>query len=677
MRVSRSVLIALSVLAPLSSPSWSNQGAPGPTRAELAGNSLTAFPHFEYVAAFHEGDNIEVAIDPGLFPALVGQTVDVYVCDSRDVAGWRLNPALVDVSGGTETLTISGVDLQANTFIADPGSLSGDAGTGLGVGYDVVVDVNRDGVLDAGDVIDGLDNAVSGAYVVRDPTLPGPLAVTETLYSGGVWKGQNTYYPTNIASLGQLPLVVISHGNGHNYQWYDHIGFHLGSYGYIVMSHENETGPGIETASATTLDNTDYFLNNLATIDGGVLVGHVDTSRILWIGHSRGGEGVTRAYDKIFDGTFTPTSGYTLADLKLISSIAPTDFLGPASSTVHDANYHLWTGGADSDVNGCASCDLCQTFQLYNRAEDVRQSISLHGVGHGDFHDGLGGSVAFGPCLVGRPDTHTIMRGYLLPMAKHYSDGNVPGKDYLWRQWETFRPPSAPTGECIVVDLMYEHGANSGPIVIDDFQTNDSVQVSSSGGRIHSDLRDLAEGLLDDPDNDFTHSDTEFMNGMTQAGPGDIARGLTFSWQTDRVLIFETVAADRDWSGHGYLAFRACQQTRHPLTDASTGDVVFDVTLKDIHGTLSTIRIDAYGGGGIEEPYQRHLISSGGFSQDCGVGDGWANEFETVRIRLGDFLANGSGLDLTQITRVGFQFGPSHGSAEGRLGFDNLMVTVD
>ena len=655
-------------LAPLAAQS-------GPTRAELAGNSLTAYPHFEYVAAFHEGDNIEVAIDPGLFPALVGQTVDVYVCDSQDVAGWRLNPALVDVSGGTETLTISGVDLQANTFIADPGSLSGDAGTGLGVGYDVVVDVNRDGVLDAGDVIDGLDNAVSGAYVVRDPTLPGPLAVTETLYSGGVWLGQDTYYPTNIASLGQLPLVVVSHGNGHNYTWYDHIGNHLGSYGYIVMSHENETGPGIETASDTTLNNTDYFLNNLASIDGGVLVGHVDTSRILWIGHSRGGEGVTRAYDKIFDGTFTPTSGYTLADLKLISSIAPTDFLGPASSTVHGANYHLWTGGADSDVNGCADCDLCQTFQLYNRAENVRQSISLHGVGHGDFHDGGGSSVAVGPCLVGRPDTHTIMRGYLLPMAKHYSDGNVPGKDYLWRQWETFRPPSAPTNECIVVDLMYEHGAASGPIVIDDFQTNDSVQVSSSGGRIHSDLRDPVEGLLDDPNDEFTHVDTEFMNGMTQAGPGDIARGLTFSWQTDRVLIFETVAADRDWSGHGYLAFRACQQTRHPLTDASTGDVVFDVSLKDIHGTISTIRIDAYGGGGIEEPYQRHLKF--GFFLDCGEGDGWANEFETVRIRLGDFLANGSGLDLTQITRVGFQFGPSHGSAEGRLGFDNLMVTTD
>ena len=663
-----SLLLTLVPLAP--------QG--GLTEAELAGNALAAYPHFEYVHAFHEGETLEVALDPGLFPALVGQTVDVYVCDSQTRAGWRANPSLVDVSGGTETLTVSGVDVQSNTFVADPGSLSGEAGTGLGVGYDVVVDVNRNGVLDGGDVIDGLDDTVSGAYVVRDPTLPGPLAVTETLYSGGVWLGQDTYYPSNVASLGQLPLVVISHGNGHNYTWYDHIGEHLASYGFVVMSHENETGPGIETASDTTLNNTDYFLNNLASIDGGVLVGHVDTSRILWIGHSRGGEGVTRAYDKIFDGTFTPTSGYTLADLRLISSMAPTDFLGVDSSTVHGGSYHLWTAGADADVHGCSGSDSAQTFQLYNRASELRQSISLHGVGHGDLHDGGGSSVASGPCLVGRADTHTVMRGYLLPMAKHYALDNVPGRDYLWRQWEGFRPPGAPTSECVVVDLMYEQGPAAGPIVIDDFQTQDSAQVSSSGGRVHTDLRDLVEDRLDDPDSDFNHSDDEAMNGMTQAGVGDTARGIAFSWRTDRTLIFDTVAADRDWSGHGYLAFRACQQTRHPLTDTAQGDLTFEVSLRDIHGTRSTIRIDAYGGG-IEEPYQRHFISSGSpVPQTCGTtGDGWANEFETVRIRLGDFLANGSGLDLTQITRVGFEFGPSHGSPEGRLGFDNLMVTVD
>ena len=51
-------------------------------------------------------------------------------------------------------------------------------------------------------------------------------------------------------SMGQLPLVIISRGNGHNFQWYDHIGNHLASYGYVVMSHDNNTEPGDGVAAA-------------------------------------------------------------------------------------------------------------------------------------------------------------------------------------------------------------------------------------------------------------------------------------------------------------------------------------------------------------------------------------------------------------------------------------------
>ena len=62
----------------------------------------------------------------------------------------------------------------------------------------------------------------------------------------------------------------------------------------------------------------------------GVLDGHVDGHRITWIGHSRGGEGVARAYDRLWDGTWSPDN-FVRTDIVLISSIAPTDFLGPAA----------------------------------------------------------------------------------------------------------------------------------------------------------------------------------------------------------------------------------------------------------------------------------------------------------------------------------------------------------
>ena len=65
-------------------------------------------------------------------------------------------------------------------------------------------------------------------------------------------------------------------------------------------------------------------------------------------------------------------------------------------------------------------------------------------------------------------------------------------------------------------------------------------------------------------------------------------------------------------------------------------------------GTTSTMNIGAYGGG-LEELYQR---------TGCGTGAGWSNEFETIRLGLAAYLNNGSGLDLTDIVAVRFEFGP-------------------
>ena len=53
---------------------------------------------------------------------------------------------------------------------------------------------------------------------------------------------------------------------------------------------------------------------------------------------------------------------FVRADIKLVSSIAPTDFLGPLSAFPHEVPYHLWVGGGDSDVNGCADCAAALAF---------------------------------------------------------------------------------------------------------------------------------------------------------------------------------------------------------------------------------------------------------------------------------------------------------------------------
>ncbi|MDF1800229.1 MAG: hypothetical protein P1V81_13700 [Planctomycetota bacterium] len=640
---------------------------PNFAQTELAGNSLAQRPFFEWIRAVNEGSTVEVAIDAIDHPTLVGQSVDLYVVPSKTAAEWDASGSLFDVSsGGAETVTISGGGIALNTYIVDTGTLNGTLGAELGVGYDVVVDVDQDGTLSPGDLIDGYGDQ-SGFYAVHDLVQPGPYAVTESIYTGGAWKDQDTYYPTNIASLGKLPLIVISHGNGHNYQWYDHLGYHLASYGYVVMSHSNNTGPGIETASQTTLDNTDGFLGGLGGLLGGVLDGHVDADNIIWFGHSRGGEGVARAYDKIVDGTYVPAN-FSLSDIKLVSSIAPTDFLGTNSATSHGANYHLWVGQADSDVSGCTSSNVTQSFHLLDRALNQSQSISLQGVGHTWFHDNGGFSWASGPCLLNEAKTHLIMKGYILPLVKYHLEGNYAAKDYLTRQYESFHPISAPVSDpCVVVDLQFKEANESGKYVIDDFQTSALTTVASSGAAVSFTVQSVNEGRMDDNNSNLTHNTGDIFNGFTQSNATDFSRGLVFSFDGvgDRHLTYDIPAIDGDWTSFEKLAFRACQGTRHPLTTASLGDTTFEVELVDGSGNSSVISIGAYGGG-IEEPYQR---------TGCGSGTGWSNEFETIRLDLEGFTVDDAAFDLSDVDKLIFRFGPSHGTPTGRLGMDDIELT--
>jgi hypothetical protein len=187
-------------------------GTTCPVGTELAGNSLDQYPFFEYVRAFNEDATVEIAIDPTRFPEIVGRTADIYVVVSKTAAEWSADPSLVDITGGgPQTEIFGGTTIQDNTFgVTGAHELDADAGIGLGVGYDIVLDINQDGELGAGDYIDGLGDE-AGLYAVHDTTQPGPLAVTEVVYSGGTWLGQDTFYPTEIGDQSrrrrQLSLV--------------------------------------------------------------------------------------------------------------------------------------------------------------------------------------------------------------------------------------------------------------------------------------------------------------------------------------------------------------------------------------------------------------------------------------------------------------------------------------
>jgi hypothetical protein len=319
-------------------------------------------------------------------------------------------------------------------------------------------------------------------------------------------------------------------------------------------------------------------------------------------------------------------------------------------------------------VTGGPGNDIADGFNIFERSEGFRDAHYLQGVGHNEFNC-CGSADATGPNLIGRAAAQTIAKGYFLAAVKRYIEGNVAAKDFLWRQYERLRPMGALA--TAVVDLEYKEPPSTGKFVIDDYQTQPSINVSSSGGTVTTNTLNNVEGQLNDNNTSFTWTTTDPMNGMSRAAPGDATKGTVFDTGPAPVRSMEwsVVPAGQDFSNKVYLSFRACQGTRHPLTVAQLGDTSWYVTLRDAAGH-SSIRRLGFGvyGGGIEEPYQR---------TGSGTGAGWQNEFETIRIRLTDFQTNGSPLDLTQIVAVRLAWGAGSAVFPERIGFDDLEVTTD
>ncbi len=651
---------------------------PGVTTVQLAGRALADAPYIEHARAFQAGRSFRAGVDPELHPTLAGAEVDLYVVGARDAAQWLGDQTLTDVRPlGEQTVTL-GAELSI-IDVRESDLLSSDAGTDIGAAYDVVLDVNRNGVLDSGDFIDGdfddggahpdrIDGE-AGLYVCGDLSMPGPLAIAPALdYSLSGWPGlvpsrtrQRTVYPADIAQLDPLPLVVISHGNGHQYTWYDYLQQHLASYGYVVMAHQNDTVPGIETASTSTLRHTEAFFGSLSTIGGGVLDGRIDPSQVIWIGHSRGGEGVVRAYTRLTDGLFIPST-YLPEDIILVSSIAPNNSIGPSGARPGDVAYHLLWGAADGDISGQADFPSTHSFAIYERATGFRQSTYVHGADHNDFNCcGFDDFAGPGATAIGRTSAQRIARVVYLALLKRYQAQSIPALDYLTRQWEGLEPLSIPTSNVVVNDYKAPDAFAKG--VIDNFQTQPADETSSSGGVVSLGVANYTEGVMQETSGSYSWSGSEPMNGMSRGVGSDDSRGAVFDFDggTDHCYALEVIPALADFSSYSFLSFRACQGTRHPLTLADDADLTFLVSVFDGNAQSATIDIGAYDGG-IEETYRRS--------------SGWQNEFELIRIRVRDFTLANPLLDLTDIRSLQFNFGIS-GASRGRLGIDDIELSRD
>ena len=609
---------------------------------------------------FNYNAPINVTLSPERHADRVGLPYTLYVVERKSADEWVADPTLVDVSGdGADTIFMaagSAVDNTEPLFSGDVEVTSEQLRA-----FDVILDFDMDGTLSPGDIAMGPGDSWPGITVMGNLHEAGPHDVESFTYSGGSWLDQIVYMPEDIEELSDVPVVIISHGNGHNYLWYDYLGEHLASHGYVVMSHSNWTGPGIEYASYTTLENTDYFLYAVeAGLADGVLDGRIDPDNIVWIGHSRGGEGVARAYDRIVDEGYD-TDFYDENSISLISSIAPTVFYTVDYSNPHDRPYHLFAGGADGDVHGAPSNSVVMFFRLTSVALAEVQTTYLHGVGHNEFNC-CGFADATGPALIGRPATQDIAKAYYLALIRAYADGHMPSMDYISRRADVFRPPNLTPSA--VITNEYRPDKDVDAVVLDDFQSASGDDEASSGAAVSYTVDNFYEGFMDDANDALSIGGSDPMSGMTQGCcEADENDGAIFSFDENASVEWRVEGVLTDWSGFTFLSFRAAQGSRHPLTSDLDDDLSFTATLVDAAGEEASIPWAEWGQ--ITKTYGR---------TGYGAGAGWANEFNTIRLRLTAFAEVNPALNLGDIATLRFDVGPDHGSAVGRVAIDDVLL---
>jgi hypothetical protein len=636
-------------------------GSPAQTEVQLAGKLAAQYPFFRWVQNFNRDQALNMAIDGKLFPAVAGATANVYVVTDRSASEWQLNNTLTNVTaGGAQSFLFSGDSIQQNIFqLAAPNELVAYTTVEIGVGYDIVIDMDGDGLLSSADLIDGGEGA--GFYMIHDISQPGALAIVTQDWTDSLQLTKRIWYPANIASLDSLPLIVISHGWTYNYTLYDYIGEHLASYGYIVMSHWNDVGNGDQfgtlSAANSLIANVDHLIANQSTLFGGVLNGKINHHRMGWMGHSTGGESVVCAYTHLHDGIST-ASYFNWQDVSYISSFCPVAWCSSVDVHPHDVNYHQFLGGADNDVSGAALNTYTQPLMIYERGTGNKHVVYVHGAGHGVFNtDTTGEQYVQGPDLINRAQLHPLVKAYLIAMSDLYCKQNPAGKEFFTRNYSEYHPMNA--DPAVIITNEYHDGQSAYRKVIDNFESNATLTLASSGAGVTSNLSNSSEILMKDVSGSFTWSASQPANGMTRARyANDKPHCLVMEWNNPGFVRYTIPDTIKDFSGYEYLSFRACQRTQHPFNVALDSSANFYVTLVDESGDSASIQIEPYGP--VIQTYQRN--------------GGWQNEFCIMRMRLSEFLVNGSQVDLNAIENIVFDFGRTGASQQGALGIDDIEL---
>ncbi|MHC4692048.1 MAG: hypothetical protein ACYS67_04840 [Planctomycetota bacterium] len=665
-------------------------------RIPVSGHSISGSPYFRYADTFTVGEDVWAGLDPGIVdPGNIGKMCAFYVIQSKDTAAWSNNSLthLPVLGGNTSTIKrkLQAGCMNVNKALVWPNANQPDE-------YDIVADFGNN-TSDANlfapdhaydtplDIIDGY--FVAGFRVVKDPGtmedfafagnwnytqtdvdampgLQGTVTVqdetggyhssgTPTMVTRQLRLKAHVYFPTDISGVTDpaqisasqpFPLIVIIHGNGHDYTTYDFLLEHLAKNGFIAASIDVRYFNGSSDSHGMSgQGRAEALFHHLNVIND--KFGSTVQNKIGIMGHSRGGEGVVKAA-RINQ---QQAHGH---NINAVISLAPTDqygteVLGGAWSTPFFVLY----GSRDGDIDGgiwTTGYTVPQTgFALYDRASGSRKSMCfVYRATHNGFITSNVDATWDGDVVANMEPVATqqaFSKAYMNAFYRWHLKNESQWEGMFAGEWT---PASVSTTGAKFYIQHQDKGTNTK--VVDDFEGAINWQASTIGGTVdHGGTRpvDPSEGKMS----------AAVIAGLDPKSPHD-TQGLKIKWNNagDK-LVFSIPPAHKNVTGYSVLSFRVTQKI-DSSDNPSNQSQNFRVALKDGSNNERAVRVSPF----YDIPFPDHRPNHA-HSKSAML---------TVRIPLKSYRIVCAGLskvDLDDITTLTFLFSEK---MTGEIEIDNI-----
>jgi hypothetical protein len=664
----------------------------------ISGSRVNEPPYFRYRDTFTVGEDVWAGMDPGIVdPNNLSKACALYVIESKDDTEWNNDPSLTHILPGGNSATPKSfmqpncmnrnrILIWANANIPGEYDIVADFGTGYPNLVSFVQDDNYGTPLD---MIDGYFEP--GFRIVEDPGtmqsfvhvgnwnyteadmpalgLAGTVTVQDeltdykanpALVSRLLRLKAHVFFPadmpgvvdpTQISSVqANYPLIVIIHGNGHNYTSYDFLLQHFARNGFIAASIDVRYFDGMDDVHEMAgLGRAEALFHHLTVLNTKFTVMGVNKiqNNIGVMGHSRGGEAAIKAA-RINQ---QQTLGH---NINAIISLAPTDQYGVETlGGAWSKPYFVLYGSRDMDVVGATytpgfpGYTVPQTgFYLYDRANGSKKSMCfVYRATHNGFitsnnDDPVNPNTNLHAETNLESDAHqqAVTKAYMNAFFRWHLK-NEPHWDGMFKgEWT---PGSVSTTGA----KLYMQYRDTAVKTVDNFEGGvPNWQVSSIGGTVSDNATLPYVGPpMGNPQEDRL-SAVYYDKAIDPKSPHG-GKGLKVRWNNlGDVLVFTIPPMHKDVSAYSVLSFRITQKVDSPSNSLDQSQDL-RVALKDGTNNERAVRVGAFCD--ISYPDMRNQSQYR------------KSAMRTVRIPLKAYTIKCAGkakVDLQNVTTLTFQF---------------------